>query len=69
MIDFHPTLRTALAAIGLPVHYEMVLHSGLGVPCLSYMELTNFVELQTDVTDVSRVAYQIKIWAPDIPTI
>lgn len=62
MVDLHPTIKAALEAIGLPVHYEMFLHSGLDTPCISYMELTNFVERQTDITDISRLSYQIKIW-------
>ena len=51
MIDYHPTLLKALKEIGLPVHYEMTLHSGLATPCISYMELTNYVSTQTDITD------------------
>lgn len=29
MIDYHSNLVSALKTIGIPVHYEMTLHSGL----------------------------------------
>lgn len=69
MIDYHPTLIKALKEIGLPVHYEMTLHSGLATPCISYMELTNYVSTQTDITDISIIQYQVKVWANDISLI
>ena len=35
MIDYHSNLVSALKTIGIPVHYEMTLHSGLATPCVS----------------------------------
>ena len=69
MIDLHSTIVTALKTIGLPVHYEMVLHSGLATPCISYMGLTDYVQAQTDVSDIRSVSYQIKIWSNDVSDI
>lgn len=66
MIDYHIELRNALKTIGIPVHYELSLHSGLKTPCISYMELTNFVQTSTDITDISTIQYQIKVWGTDI---
>ena len=44
MIDYHGDLVTALKTI-LPTYYEMTLHSGLATPCISYMEINNYVYL------------------------
>lgn len=63
MIDYNKELVATLNNI-LPTHYEMVLHSGLSTPCISYMELNNY-----DITDTlganlgySRITYQVKVW-------
>lgn len=65
MINYHETLLNALNNI-LPTHYEMVLHSGLQTPCLSYMELDNSVEANGDTIGYSRVKYQIKVWSREV---
>ena len=69
MIDYHPTLLNALKEIGLPVHYEMTLHSGLATRVIGDMELTNYVSTQTNRTDISIIQYQVKVWANDISLI
>jgi hypothetical protein len=67
MVDNHTQLVNALNTV-LPTHYEMVLHSGLSTPCISYMETNNYTI--TDVlgatTGYSRITYQIKVWGTDI---
>lgn len=70
MIDFNKELVAALNTV-LPTHYELVLHSGLTTPCISYMEQNNY-----DVTDAigatigySRVTYQVKVWSNSIADI
>ena len=68
MIDYHSTLVSALKTI-LPTHYEMVLHSGLETPCISYMEMNNYDDATGDTLGYSRLSYQIKVWAKDIATI
>lgn len=65
MIDYHKSLVTALKKI-LPTHYEMVLHSGLETPCISYMELNNATAETGDTLGYSRITYQVKVWAKDI---
>lgn len=69
MIDFHKELRSALGSVGLPVHYEMVLHRGLSVPCISYMETNNYTTAAGDTLGYSYITYQVKVWANDIATI
>lgn len=68
MIDIHFNIVEALNTI-LPTYYEMVLHRGIGVPCISYMEINNYVDANGDTLGYSRIAYQIKVWANDIEVI
>lgn len=65
MIDYHSTLVAALKPI-LPVHYEMTLTKDTKTPCISYMELSNVVDVTTDVLGYSRITYQVKVWGHDI---
>lgn len=67
MIDYHANLVKALNTI-LPTHYEMVLHSGLKTPCISYMETNNYAATETIGATVgySRITYQVKVWGNDI---
>lgn len=65
MIDYHANLVSALNQI-LPTHYEMVLHSGLETPCISYMELSNVTTEEGDTLGYSRLQYQIKVWGTNI---
>lgn len=65
MINYNNELITALETI-LPVHYEMVLHSGLDVPCISYMETNNSVVDNGDTLGYSRITYQVKVWGHNI---
>lgn len=66
MIDFHSSLVNALKTIGIPVHYEMTLHSGLETPCISYMELSNIAEEEGETLGYSQLQYQIKVWSPKV---
>ncbi len=65
MIDFHKEVVATLNTI-LPTHYEMVLHSGLETPCISYMELNNYAENIGNTMGYSRLMYQVKVWGSDI---
>ena len=69
MIDYHKNLVSALQTIGIDVHYEMALHSGLATPCISYMEVNNYVDRNGDTLGYSRLTFQIKVWANNIATI
>lgn len=66
MIDYHAKLISTLETIGIPVHYEMVLHSGLKTPCISYMELSNVAAQEGDTLGYSRLQYQIKVWGTNV---
>ena len=67
MINYHRKLVTALNTI-LPTHYEMVLHSGLKTPCISYMETNNYAATETTGATLgySRITYQVKVWGNNI---
>jgi predicted transcriptional regulator YheO len=65
MIDYHKELVSTLNTI-LPTHYEMVLHSGLDTPCISYMENNNYDTNVGDTLGYSALSYIIKVWANDI---
>ena len=65
MIDYHSTLLGALKQI-LPTHYELVLHSGLETPCISYMELYNAAEQEGDTLGYSRIQFPIKVGSNNI---
>lgn len=68
MIDYHKALVSALKT-KLPTHHEMSLHSGLSVPCYSYMETNNAVIESGDTLGYSRLTYQVKVWGNDIATL
>lgn len=68
MINVHETIVNALQNI-LPTYYELALHKGVKVPCISYMELSNKADKESVTQGYSRVTYQVKVWANDIATI
>ena len=65
MINYHEELVKTLNTI-LPTHYEMVLHSGLSTPCISYMELNNYDTDTGDTVGYSRITYQVKVWSNSV---
>ena len=65
MIDYHSNLVSALKTI-LPTHYEMMLTSITATPCISYMELNNYVDSNGDTLGYSRITCQIKVWGNNI---
>lgn len=68
MINYHKELVSALNTV-LPTHYELVLHSGLTTPCISYMEITNIDDVTGNTRGYSRITYQVKVWGNDIADI
>lgn len=68
MINYHKELVNALKTV-LPTYYEMVLHSGIKTPCISYMETNNYSTDTGDTLGYSRVNYQVKVWGNDIAKI
>lgn len=65
MIDYHANLVAALNTI-LPTHYEMVLTSQTQIPCISYMELNNYVSTTGNERGYSVITYQVKVWSKSI---
>lgn len=67
MIDYHNKLTAALEKV-LPTYYEMILHSGIKTPCISYMEVNNadITDATGDTLGYSRLTYQVKVWGNDI---
>lgn len=68
MINYHKELVAALETV-LPTHYEMTLHSGIETPCISYMELNNYVSTTGETLGYSNISFQVKVWATNIATI
>lgn len=68
MIDVYPDIRSALNTI-LPTHYEMTLHSGFKVPCISYMEVSNVDRISGETLGYSDISFQVKVWSTDISDI
>lgn len=68
MIDLHSNLVSILKTI-LPTHYEMTLTSGTKTPCISYIELNNYVDNEGDTLGYSKITYQIKVWGNNIAEI
>ena len=68
MINYYDEMISALKTI-LPTHYEMVLHSDLETPCISYMELNNYASDNGDTIGYSRITYQVKVWSNNIAEI
>lgn len=68
MINYHTELVSALNNI-LPTHYEMALTSQTETPCISYMEMNNYVSVYGTDLVYSRITYQVKIWSNDIAEI
>lgn len=65
MINYHKNMVKTLSTI-LPTHYEMILHRGLKIPCISYMELSNASRETGDTLGYSAIQYQIKVWSDKI---
>lgn len=65
MINYHVELFNALETV-LPTHYEMTLNSKTQTPCISYMEMNNYVAANDDYREYSYISYQIKVWGHDI---
>ena len=65
MINYHADLVKALNSV-LPTHYEMTLTSKTATPCISYMELNNYVATNGDTLGYSRLTYQVKVWGNSI---
>lgn len=68
MIDYHSNLVRALSKV-LPTHYEMALTSKTKTPCISYMEMNNYMSASGDTLGYSVLTFQVKVWANNIADI
>ena len=68
MINYHQNLVSALKTV-LPTHYEMALTSTTKTPCISYMEMNNYISSTGDTVGYSVINYQVKVWANSIAEI
>lgn len=65
MVNFHKEIVSTLKTI-LPTYYEMILHSGIKTPCISYMQMDNPTTAKGDTLEYSSIQYQIKVWGDRI---
>lgn len=68
MLDYHSELVKALKTV-LPTHYEMILTANTKTPCISYLELNNYVSSSGDTLGYSWIRFQVKVWGNDIKEI
>lgn len=68
MVDYHSNLVRALSKV-LPTHYEMALTSKTKTPCISYMEMNNYMSASGDTLGYSVLTFQVKVWANNIADI
>lgn len=65
MVDYDSLLVSALEKV-LPTYHELVLHSKIKTPCISYQENNNYDDLTGNTLGYSRISYTIKVWSTEI---
>ena len=65
MIDDNILVKETLSNI-LPTYHEMTVNSGVSIPCIMYMELSNIAIDEGDTLGYSRIQFQIKIIGYDL---
>lgn len=69
MVNYHTELVKALETV-LPTHYELTLTSKTKTPCISYMEMNNYMADENgNERGYSYISYQIKVWDNNIENI
>lgn len=66
MINYKPTLRTNLLTLGYEVYYNDFAATVPTFPCVSYNEINNSAQIDSDSIRWSNVEFQIKIWCSTI---
>lgn len=61
MIDYSKEIVSALNNV-LPTYYELALTKDIKLPCISYQERNNYVDVNGDTVGYSRISYTIKVW-------
>lgn len=62
MIDYKPTLITALETIGLPVTSENYKTADITYPCITYSQSDNVATKECDLFGYSDVYFDISLW-------
>ena len=62
MLNVTPQIITALSETGLKVYNENFLKKE-SVPCISYYEYNNAINVDCDILEYSDITYHIKVWA------
>lgn len=62
MIDYNLELVSALDTV-LPTYHELILTSKCAVPCISWQERNNYVQVNGDTLGYSVLVYTVKVWA------
>lgn len=68
MIDYNKELVSALKTV-LPTHHELALTSKNKVPCISYQERNNYVQVSGNTRGYSRISFTVKVWANSVADI
>lgn len=68
MVNYHVELVKALQKV-LPTHYELTLTSKTETPCISYMEINNYVAANGSDRGYSFISFQVKVWDTNIGNI
>lgn len=68
MIDYNKELVSALKTV-LPTHHELALTSTNEVPCISYQERNNYVQVSGNTRGYSRISFTVKVWAHSVADI
>ena len=66
MLNVNKQVVAALKEIGLPVDYEMTISKGLSTPRITYYQLTNFVETNYKLANVSVLRFTITLWTHNV---
>lgn len=62
MIDYNLEVVSALETV-LPTYHELALTSKAKVPCVSWQERNNYVQVNGDTLGYSVLVYTVKVWA------
>lgn len=68
MVDYNKEVVSALETV-LPTHYELALTSKNTVPCISYQERNNYVQVNGNTRGYSVISFTVKVWANNIADI
>lgn len=68
MFDYKPVLVEHLNTI-LPTYYELFVDSSTETPCLTYLEINNRADEESDNLRYSTLSYQIKIWGTQLSSL